>query len=69
MEKLEYMHGNPAKRKLVLHPKDWPWSSWSGYAKDREGLIAVNPRWGEKFREEKPKPHAQTPSMGHPNSS
>jgi REP element-mobilizing transposase RayT len=26
-EKLEYMHANPVKRKLVMHPKDWPWSS------------------------------------------
>jgi len=28
-EKLEYMHRNPVTRKLVEHPKDWPWSSWS----------------------------------------
>jgi putative transposase len=28
-EKLEYMHANPVKRKLVEHPRDWPWSSWS----------------------------------------
>ena len=26
-EKLEYMHANPVKRELVLHPKNWPWSS------------------------------------------
>jgi putative transposase len=40
-EKLEYMHGNPVQRKLVLHPKDWPWSSWSYYAKG-EGLIRID---------------------------
>ena len=28
-EKLEYMHANPVERKLVSHPKDWPWSSWA----------------------------------------
>jgi len=38
-EKLEYMHGNPVLRGLVEHPKDWPWSSWSNYAKNGEGLI------------------------------
>jgi putative transposase len=42
-EKLEYMHANPVKRKLVAHPKDWPWSSWSYYAKGEEGLIRIDP--------------------------
>jgi len=41
-EKLEYMHGNPVKRKLVTHPKDWPWSSWSHYAKGEEGLLRID---------------------------
>jgi REP-associated tyrosine transposase len=40
-EKLEYMHSNPVTRSLVEQPKDWPWSSWSNYAKG-EGLIAVD---------------------------
>ena len=26
-EKLNYMHLNPVKRGLVVHPNDWPWSS------------------------------------------
>ena len=43
-EKLEYMHSNPVTRGLVLHPKEWPWSSWSNYAQDGEGLIAVDRR-------------------------
>ncbi len=30
-EQLEYM--NPVKRKLVLYPKEWPWSGWSHYEK------------------------------------
>ena len=26
LEKLQYMHGNPVKRRLVVNPVDWPWS-------------------------------------------
>jgi putative transposase len=43
-EKLEYMHRNPVKRKLVSHPKDWPWSSWSHYEKGERGLIEIDSR-------------------------
>ena len=42
-EKLEYMHRNPVTRKLVQHPKDWPWSSWSFYAVGEEGLVPIDP--------------------------
>jgi putative transposase len=28
LEKLNYMHANPVKRRLVERPGDWPWSSW-----------------------------------------
>ena len=42
IEKLEYMHMNPVKNKLVGHPKDWPWSSWSYYAKGVEGLVRID---------------------------
>lgn len=38
-EKLNYMHANLVKRGLVLHPKDWPWSSWLYYATGKRGLI------------------------------
>ena len=44
-EKLEYMHANPVTRKLVDHPKDWPWSSWSFDAKGQSGLISIDPAW------------------------
>src|SRR5579863_1156397 len=40
--KLHYMHMNPVKRKLVAHAKDWPWSSFSFYAKKESGLIRVD---------------------------
>jgi len=42
-EKLEYMHRNPLTRKLVEHPKDWPWSSWSFYAGSEEGVLPIDP--------------------------
>jgi putative transposase len=50
-EKLEYMHANPVQRKLVRHPKDWPWSSWSYYEKGADGLIRIDPVGKEKSSE------------------
>lgn len=35
------MHANPVTRKLVEHPKDWPWSSWTFYAQG-QGLIPMD---------------------------
>ncbi len=43
VEKLHYMHINPLKRKLADHPMDWPWSSFSFYARLKSGLIRVDP--------------------------
>ena len=40
-EKLEYMHANPVKEKLVEHPRDWPWGSWSFYEMG-EGLLEMD---------------------------
>jgi hypothetical protein len=37
------MHMNPLKRKLVDHPRDWPWSSFSFYSDPKQGLIRVDP--------------------------
>ena len=53
-EKLTYMHLNPVKRNLVVHLRDWPWSSWAHYANGETGLIAVD-RW------EEPRPRVETP--------
>jgi len=53
-EKLNYMHLNPVARGLVAHPKDWPWSSWSHYAKGERGLIGID-RW------DAPTEHNQNP--------
>ncbi|MGA3176508.1 MAG: transposase [Candidatus Acidiferrum sp.] len=41
-EKLNYMHANPVVRGLVEHPRDWPWSSWSFYMKEKPGLISID---------------------------
>jgi len=43
VEKLHYMHMNPLKRRLVDHPRDWPWSSLSYYSNPKQGLIRVDP--------------------------
>jgi putative transposase len=43
VEKLHYMHMNPLQRKLVVHPRDWPWSSFSFYSNLKQGLIPVDP--------------------------
>ena len=43
VEKLHCMHMNPLKRKLVDHPRDWPWSSFSFYSNLKQGLIRVDP--------------------------
>lgn len=40
-EKLNYMHANPVVRRLVEHPRDWAWSSWSNYV-DGTGMIEVD---------------------------
>lgn len=41
-EKLHYIHANPVERKLVEHPRDWPWSSFLFYATGEPGLIAID---------------------------
>jgi len=41
-EKLNYMHANPVARRLVKHPKNWPWSSWSNHERGEEGLIHLD---------------------------
>jgi putative transposase len=56
LEKLAYMHDNPVKRKLVSHPRDWPWSSWSHYARREHGLIAIDSLAGARHPRENPHP-------------
>jgi putative transposase len=42
VEKLRYMHRNPAQRGLVLEPDQWAWSSFRHYAYDEPGPVLVN---------------------------
>jgi putative transposase len=41
-EKLDYMHANPVQRRLVQHPRDWPWSSGAHYAGRGEARIEID---------------------------
>jgi putative transposase len=50
-EKLEYMHANPVQRKLVQHPRDWPWSSWAHYAGKGESKIRMDSEQGKNAEE------------------
>jgi putative transposase len=43
IEKLNYMHMNPVKRKLAVHPKQWVWSSFSFYSARKHGLVRIDP--------------------------
>ena len=42
LEKLNYMHSNPVRERLLKHPGDWPWSSWCFYYRG-QGLLAMDP--------------------------
>jgi putative transposase len=52
-EKLKYMHANPVQRRLVEHPKDWPWSSWANYEGRGEARIWVDSIGGGAQKEKK----------------
>jgi len=41
-EKLHYMRQNPVKRRLVLEPEQWLWSSYRDYEFERPGPVLVN---------------------------
>jgi putative transposase len=45
-EKLNYMHANPVTRRLVKHPREWPWSSFAFYANGESPLIRIDPLAG-----------------------
>jgi putative transposase len=47
IEKLRYMHRNPAKRGLVETPEQWRWSSYRFYLLGEPGLVRVNDGWSE----------------------
>ncbi len=52
VEKLRYMHRNPANRGLVQAPEHWRWSSYRHYFFGEAGPVRVNAGWGEiSFRD------------------
>ena len=42
LEKLDYMHNNPVKPRLVASPGDWPWSSWRFYFWGDRSLLEMD---------------------------
>jgi putative transposase len=42
LEKLNYMHANPVKRRLVSSPERWPWSSWRFYILEDDSILAMD---------------------------
>lgn len=71
-EKLDYIHANPVQRKLVTHPRDWPWSSWSFYFTPQEQSLLKIDSTGdsqpcrEAKRREAPPTLSNPERVGHP---
>jgi putative transposase len=42
LEKLNYMHNHPVRRRLVAQPADWPWSSWRFYHFEDASILAMD---------------------------
>jgi len=47
IEKLRYLHRNPAKVGLVEAPEQWRWSSNRFYLLGETGSVRVNEGWGK----------------------
>lgn len=63
-EKLNYMHANPVVRKLVKHPRDWSWSSWSFYEKG-EG-VPLQMDFVEREKKRRAYPLTKSQRVRHP---
>ena len=42
IEKINYMHNNPVKRKLVVSPDQWPWSSFRFYFWNDSSVLTMD---------------------------
>ena len=51
IEKLRYLHRNPAERNLVAEPIDWPWSSFRHYVTGERGVVEIESFWTANQRE------------------
>lgn len=38
-QKMEFIHNNPVRKKLVENPEDWKYSSVLDYLTDKKGLL------------------------------
>jgi len=45
LEKLRYMHRNPAVRGLVEKPEHWPWSSYRHSLTGATGAVEIESEW------------------------
>ena len=45
IEKLNYIHLNPVRRRLVDRPELWAWSSYRAYALGEKGRVEVGLSW------------------------
>lgn len=43
LAKIDYIHANPIRRKLVTHPGEWPYSSYRFYENGEEVCLPVTP--------------------------
>jgi putative transposase len=42
LEKLDYMHANPVKRRLATSPDQWPWSSYRFYYLNDSSVLTMD---------------------------
>ncbi|MGE5114160.1 MAG: REP-associated tyrosine transposase [Acidobacteriaceae bacterium] len=42
---LRYIHRNPVKRRLVIRPEDWKWSSFRHYSIAETGPVEIESQW------------------------
>lgn len=42
LEKLNYIHGNPVKRRLAMSPEEWPWSSFRFYHLKDSSVLPID---------------------------
>jgi len=50
VEKLRYIHRNPALRGLVNKLEDWRWSSFRHYATGLRGTVKIESEWTAQHR-------------------
>ncbi len=51
LEKLRYIHRNPATRGLVAKPENWRWSSFRHYQTGMRGPVEIESEWTARQRD------------------